>query len=265
MMKLNNIYHQLAKTSFSKAEYLLNEDQLVYTALELRRCVEALAYRRLSEYIDDLSSDGNITIWQPHKVLKAIESLDPDSSKVNEVSIFTQPNDGNISEKVFIGSLTPLSSSGLSKLYNRLSSYIHVPTFGKVESISLQNSVDIDLKEKLFKVMSDLKPAVESDLLALRFKSTLKFNCLRCNETILVNTTIRDFKSIIHCYCCDAPYIAQRTGEQSKISPSGSEVNCQVNGCSGSYLIWDDFKTKVKPVSCGVCGDLQQVFFVAKN
>lgn len=251
------VYHEIAKTSFKEAESnLSNDDMLLYVAFQLRRCVEALSYRLLVSFFDDLGLAAKD--WQPNKVIKAIQTLDPDADKAQEFTLLAEsPNNQDYSEFA-THSHAPISGEKLGKLYHTLSSYIHVPTIDKLEVIDKSTQ---KIRCFLSETITKLRPAVHSDAPAMRIKSPVNFKCLRCSELVVTNITSKYVKTVIKCQHCQAPHYFERSESGSRVNPYGSPVPCQCNDCKGSYIVWDDFKTKTNQVTCGVCGDRQHIFF----
>lgn len=253
------VYHEIAKTSFKAAESnLSNDDMLIYVALQLRCCVEALSYRLLVSFIDDLGA-GEIKDWVPYKVMKAIKALDPDADKAQEFTLFKHSVGKHDYSCCGTYKHTPISGEGLAKLFQKLSNYIHVPTISQLKA-SAKSSQEI--RAFLLEVITRLRPAVYTQTTELRVKSSVNFNCLRCGELVLARlTTRKHFKTVIECQHCQAPHYFERSESGSRVNPYGTPVPCQCNDCKGSYIVWDDFKTKTKQVTCSACGDKQHIFF----
>lgn len=251
------VYHEIAKTSFNEAESnLSDDDMLLYVAFQLRRCVEALSYRLFVSFFDDLGSA--VKDWQPHKVIRAIQTLDPDADKAQEFTLFVEGHNNHNSSVIATHSHTPISGEKLGKLYQKLSGYVHVPTIDKFKDFDKSAQ---KIRCFLSETITQLRPAVYSDTPALRIKSPVNFKCLRCGELVISNITSKYVKTVIKCQHCQAPHYFVRNESGSRVNPYGSPVPCQCNDCEGSYIVWDDFKTKTKQVTCSACGDKQHIFF----
>ncbi len=256
-MKPNTVYHHIAGECFKNAADLLSsEGSLTYTALELRRCIEALAYRRLSEFIDDLGGKDRFKDWQPKKVMDAIESIDPKANMPSILTMYKQNNAGKADGAVFSSSFTPVSPAIIKKHYQYLSSLIHTPTLGKINSKKDQE----DLKRKLMEILDLLKPSVFTPLFGVRFKSKASdFQCDRCSGTVLVSPESIKERTHIHCYHCDAAYIFRKEGDKYSYHAVGQQLKCIHENCNGHYFVWEDYKLKSKPVECDKCMDRQAI------
>lgn len=116
-------YLERAKALLDSTE----EQSLRYAALELRFCLEMVAYRHLEQYGDVFPS--SITgVWKPDQILKLLASFDPIASMEGELSFAPLTNDGSIpTEWMSLGKSKPFSWRRFRSLYNKLGSYLHVP------------------------------------------------------------------------------------------------------------------------------------------
>src|SRR4051794_22425114 len=82
-------YRSLAKQRLANAAKLLatnDDDDLVYACLELRKCVEALAYDLLTAYLHEVPLSAFET-WQPDKVMKELLQVDPSADRSATISM----------------------------------------------------------------------------------------------------------------------------------------------------------------------------------
>ena len=250
-------YNDIAKSSFLAAESnLSNDDMLIYVAFRLRCCVEALSYRLLASFVDDLGS--SVKDWVPHKVIKAIKNLDPDADKVIELTLFKSSKSNPSYSLRDTFKHTPISGAGLAKLYQKLSNYIHIPTIDKIKAPAKSPE---EIRGFLLDVITILRPAVFTHTTKLKIQSLVSFNCLRCTELVLASVTPKQITTVIKCLHCEAPHFFERNDSGARVNPYGTPVPCQCDNCSGSYIVWDDYKTKTKQVACDACGDKQHIFF----
>ena len=76
-------YRLLAREHLKKSAALLqadDADRLAYACLELRKCIEALAYEILIGYLAEVSTKV-IETWQPDMVMKELVRIDPGADK----------------------------------------------------------------------------------------------------------------------------------------------------------------------------------------
>lgn len=65
-----------------------------YACLELRQCIEALAYSKLKAYKDRIPS-SLLSKWQPGQAIKILSELEPDSKKNSKTTICSEKNDNS--------------------------------------------------------------------------------------------------------------------------------------------------------------------------
>src|SRR5215216_2578999 len=88
-------YRYLAKERLAKATELLvagDNDSLIYACLELRRCVEALAYNLLTAYLHEVPLSAFET-WQPDKVIRELLQVDPHADRSATISMQKEATD----------------------------------------------------------------------------------------------------------------------------------------------------------------------------
>jgi hypothetical protein len=122
-------YRALARTHFDEAASLLNksDDRLPFVCLSLRQCIEALSYGLLVLYRHELSSAA-MRSWTPRRVLDELQTVDPDANKSRTLEIEFPRADGSPAVTVISGEDRRFTPKWANIAYNKLSSFLHVPT-----------------------------------------------------------------------------------------------------------------------------------------
>jgi hypothetical protein len=124
-------YRYLAKEKLAKANELLaskKDDKLRYACLELRECIEALAYDLLVAYLKEVPLKA-LTVWQPDKVMKELLRIDPSADKSSHLRIKEEGRDGKPDGPWrSYGEDRRLGARTLTKAWQSLGHFLHVPT-----------------------------------------------------------------------------------------------------------------------------------------
>ncbi|MEZ8241946.1 hypothetical protein AB6C73_26215 [Vibrio splendidus] len=156
-----------------------DDASLRYACLELRQCIESIAYDKLKMY-KKFVPESEFSRWQPKRVFDFLEEIEPKSTKNYEFSVIEQEHDHSLGKTIFSGTHRTLTSKHTKKIYNKLGSYLHCPTL-------LQQHDYFDkckkLASELSKIVDELSPIVAStfDTNVGKFYS---FRCESCAETI---------------------------------------------------------------------------------
>lgn len=204
---------------YDRAKQLLKDDDIAssrYACLEIRQCIEAIAYEKVKMYQKYIPIN-ELNTWQPKKIFDFLENLNSLSTKDFELSVFEQDEEtGEIGRKIFTGRHKTLKSYHLKKIYNKLGSYLHTPTINKQNEYSrnLKN-----LKAFLLEVMEELEPIIDSNIDS-NLGSLIKFNCKICKYENYI------FKN--------------------KLTNNPIYVNCINDDCNASYKFWVDKKNEIQ-------------------
>jgi hypothetical protein len=122
-------YRSLARTHLDRAQALLkgSSDDLIFACLRLRQCIEALSYGLLVTYRHELSASAMIMSWQPRKVLKELELVDPEANLSRTITL-ELPAANGASTVVLSDEDRRFNPRWANKAYNKLGSILHVPT-----------------------------------------------------------------------------------------------------------------------------------------
>ena len=124
-------YRYLAKERLAKATALLktgDEDDLIYTCLELRKCIEALSYQLLGGYLSEVPLKAS-EAWQPDKVMKELLRIDPEADHSVRIRMRPEGPDGEPDGKwTELGEDRRFKARWAAKAYHQLGNFLHVPT-----------------------------------------------------------------------------------------------------------------------------------------
>lgn len=105
-----------------------NDPNLIrYACLDLRFCLEIIAYRHLKQYGDVIP--GSLTkAWKADQIIKTLASFDPTSDQSGELSFGIPKADGSPPDEWKpIGKTETIEWRKFRKYYNKLGSFLHAP------------------------------------------------------------------------------------------------------------------------------------------
>ncbi len=158
-------------------------ESLRYACLEIRYCVEAIAYEKLRLYEKNIPK-GVLEIWQPRKVIDVLEEYDPLVNQSYTLRIWSEKPSGERDKLVFSGEHKTLSPAILKKHYNKLGGYLHVPTPAQVTNRN--NTGDSALKDYL-EVLIQLLEASCNNTFDSNIAEVVNFECQQCGQPIIRN------------------------------------------------------------------------------
>ena len=173
------------RSSLSRALRLLeiqDDDLLRYVCLELRFCLEAIAYEKLNIYAKRLPKSV-LNTWQPPQVIRALLEFEPLADQDFELRISPESALGvPTGNWTSLGSHHTLRLSWLRKSYNKLGNYLHVPLPDSENRAKPTGPV----RQEIQKIAEELMPVVESSIdcsLAL----VIEYECSVCNSPSVSN------------------------------------------------------------------------------
>jgi len=174
---------------FERAKRLLasgDDSVLRYVCLELRFCLEAIAYEKLRTYTKRLPKEV-LEKWQPPQAVRALLEFEPlaDQNFTLRVSMESEPGVPT-GEWVTLGTHRTFKLSWLRKTYNRLGNLLHVPTLASQASGTGRLQNPQALRKELESIIETLELIVASTLDA-SLATVIEFNCPVCGELVLCN------------------------------------------------------------------------------
>ena len=219
---------------FNRAKQLLeqNDDSVLrYVCLELRFCLETITYAKLKTYKKRIPP-SLLEIWQPPQAFKALLQMEPEADMDFVFSISPESSLGVPTEDwKQLGTHKTFKHRWLRKTYNKLGSYLHIPT---IKDQSLHNyERDRSLREYLSNTLEELEPIIQSNI-DVSMANVDWFECAKCEAPIGIN---------------------------QKALENGKEVECLRPGCFARYRINKDgerdYSLRIQETvfPCGFCSE----------
>lgn len=196
-------------THLKKAKALLEKgdpDSLRYACLEMRFCLELLAYELIELHEKELPEEV-FQVWQPKRVIEELLTFDPDIEKDSVISVGFEGSAGEPPKQMLVlGEEKGLTRKFIGKHHGKLSSFLHAPTFAK-----LRSGASLD-KAAVAAYLQELVPEVETLCLSPRSNLAMfvTFECRACKKTI-----VRNHESLAE----------------------GAIVTCTKTGCGATYTV----------------------------
>ena len=220
-----------------------------YAALELRLCIEAMAYEQLTSYRAHIPPTVLETVWQPPQLLKILRQLDPLADQELELSIgppFVEGNKPAESEYRSVGKYTPLGYRWLQKHYNKLGSCLHVGGVLLADEASAT--------AYLHEVIADIETAQSGTILSIATIRPISFRCPACNEMSSASEHyVREVRGIVACLTpnCGAQFIATVDGEEVMFQHRAGRLPCPT--CKTPLIIEMRYREDGREFKCASC------------
>lgn len=234
-------FRNRARASLNKAKELLasgDTEDLEFAALKLRKAMEALTYERSKIYADDLGPKSMMT-WQPKKLMDRMLEVDPYADKAARISIGREPTPGETPEFMrLLGTDNVLDMQTLKKHYDALGAYLHTETLDQIHNGKAHDLI------KLRKRCDAIVEAVEVVLSSRIWNSSManrgQIECHECGSIIRRRLGRDGEPRVVQCWECDASYTLTDIGNRKvHFEPRMQDVLCPVEGCAGSFPLWE--------------------------
>ena len=241
------------RDAFRRAVELLDQHQdeiLRYAILEVRRCLEAVAYEKLWAYKDRLPTEITRK-WQPPQAFKALIAIEPGAGHTSIIGAAKQKGFGVAAEEPYKQRGVDLRPDvkWLSKTWNKLGKFLHAEfPYAPADAFSDPNKVRSELRE----IVEIIRPFVEKT-----FTSTvagiISFECVACNSLVLANK--KGVESTGYATClnpeCELRHLAKKNGENFKFEAESYSADC--SECGGQILIPEHKLAAGYEFSCSDC------------
>jgi|GEM_PF-1056712 len=217
---------QEKRAAFKAARELLangEEAGLRYCALELRRCLEAVVYEKLSAYKNRLPAQARK--WQPPQAFKALQQFEPDAASSATISLALEEKPGGPPQGPFqvLGQDLRPKIDWLTKTWNKLGSFLHAdfPFSGQKPDISTASGY-------FGEVLEDLRPFVERSFTST-FGLTVRITCQFCGFETVANADGVKARGELICLNpdCSVRYRALGfTGDEAAFEPDVPILEC---------------------------------------
>jgi|TARA_R110002033_G_scaffold127057_2_gene168644 hypothetical protein len=187
-----------AKQEISKNTTVHNR----YACLELRQCIEALAYKKIHAYRSRIPIEA-YKKWQPLNILKVLRALE-ENTEVDKYFKFYEENEkGALGKELFSFEQKELTVSFINKHYHKLSSNLHVPFKEEYPKSNLRIYL-IELTTQLEAFVNAKSYCTVSNIIT--------FNCSCCDKPIARNSLNVEENTKVQCFNaqCGAQYTANK-------------------------------------------------------
>lgn len=157
-------------------------ESLRYCCLELRVCIELIAYERLDIFEKELPL--GFEKWQPREVVDALVDCDPDADKDFTMRVGLEGPAGEPPTRMMtVGTYHALTRQFVQRRYHKLGSYLHAPTYAQVKA----HTEPVPDKQFLEETLREVERLCSSTV-ASNFGSKVTLVCQDCGTTIVRNT-----------------------------------------------------------------------------
>lgn len=221
---------------------------LRYACLELRMCLEAITYEKLTTYAQRLPPDV-LSKWQPPQAVAALLNLEDDAGQEYVLAI------GRTRETLeYFGEHRTFALPWLRKHYNKVGSFLHVPNPNVPDAISEVDQIE-ELKEYLNEIIRECDRVCESSLLGGGMTRTVKFTCQACGRNSIANATSAERIGRVKCIhpSCQAEHAV--TGKDDKhlfFRLTGAIFPCQ--SCKQEIFVASNQLVPEHEFACSACG-----------
>ncbi|UXL40553.1 hypothetical protein N7D90_10550 [Pseudomonas fragi] len=191
-----DFYGITASIERAKALMASGEDHsLRYACLELRFCLETIAFRQLQQYGDTLPGDV-IGKWQADQVIRRLASFDPQSDVEATLAFGVPKEDGSRPDEwIDFCKTKPISWRKFRKYHNKLGSFLHVPIPPKNTSDQIEKKVLT--ADSLNEIVSSIEAVADSTAI-LAVKLVIQAQC-PCGNTLFVGDSEFENDEIVVC------------------------------------------------------------------
>ncbi|KQN04881.1 hypothetical protein ASE85_07805 [Sphingobium sp. Leaf26] len=260
-------YRGMARHHAKRAADLLTVPaaSVAYVAVELRMAIEAIAYGRLQDYIDDIPP-RRLNEWQAPKVLETVACIDPGVAYTRRLMVEVDAADD---EKVWVllGEDKALSMKSLQGNYHALGNFLHTPTIGQLRSGKI-----INLDKQVAKcraILEEIDSVLAIENWSFSLAIPYDFQCMRegCSSNIRrrmnafsMQPVASAYSNVVECFECAATYDVMKDGKNAVlINPQLTYAKCQNDGCGNRLQIWHSDVRRRDDVTCHQCGATSKI------
>jgi len=222
---------------FTKLDALRRAEELItdgtpaslrYACLQLRFCLELIAYDKLQAYSARVPP-SLYAKWQPPQLFRALEQLEPGSTHDKVVQFVRQADDGSpAGEWKTLGIHRTVPIGALTKFYHKLGNFLHAP----MPQPARGKPARAPSAEELGKIVEALRPAAEC-----RFDGSMAamfhFQCDCCEYEVVANSEGAASLGRAECLnpACGAVYrIYAADGQAERYELDATEFECLACG-----------------------------------
>ena len=214
-----------ARQAYQAARILLDthdDAQLMYAALELRRCIESVVYQKLQVYGAVLPEDS-VYKWQAAQAFDALIEIEPDAEEPFTVAVGLQeaPDKPAVGPLKVIGTDYRPNNRWVKKTWQKLGSYLHAEW-----PFSKSNRPSVPPREFLANTFAELAPLVNSSFTFAAW-NVIEFDCSCCGAVAKVIDRVVERTLRATCFSCDLRYRAGKNGVGFTFYPDADPFTCE--------------------------------------
>lgn len=222
---------------------------LIYAALDLRLCLEAMTYEKLRSFENMLPPSLLDRTWQAPQLLRAMTQLDPSADKPVQIFAGVETTPGTPADPAdmhFIGDHKAFGLPWLRKQYNKLGSMLHVDR-------SDQTLDESKLTRDLADVAAEIGEAQQGSILGSWFGEIVPFNCQLCGQKSMANLHFIETERRANCLnpSCEAEYNASPTEGGAVFLLRAIQAACP--HCSAQNLVETRHLESGRLIICAGC------------
>lgn len=232
------------------------DERIRYAALELRMCIESLAYERALDYEDDLPPSEYET-WQPKKLVELLIDIEPTADKGGELRIKLETAPGEPEQP-----WQPLGEErvfGLKQIgdhYHRLGSLLHQPTLKNLLKDSLSLS---KYRDRCADLVKELDAVLSSPIYNMHFRSHVTFAC-ECGKNIRKRVKVDGSDTTATCECKAQYLLRNQPGTDGyRFERVGTKIPCKTPGCDVVTFVGKEHIKHGTKWMCEGCGAVHQI------
>ena len=251
-MALYNIAERLstAKELISRGD----DASFIYAALELRFCLESVAYQNLAAYGEDVSTEL-AREWRPDQIIKMLATFDPNSDQTASfcISVTPLPEDLDFAstdlkaafkDKDFlpIGEAKRIPWGKFRSYYNSLGSFLHL----RKDLTNARPKI-----ERLRVLIGELEEVASSTLIAAG-KDLATGKCVDCGHVLILGPAEQAGDKPVFCpnTKCNSSYLAIKGDPERRVQ----KVEALGLRCECGAIVPILPERLLKPAVCPECG-----------
>ncbi|MDZ4063608.1 MAG: hypothetical protein U1E22_02975 [Coriobacteriia bacterium] len=223
-----------------------DDRSLLYAALELRQLIELVVYRKLKSYSKWIPAVVTQS-WQPAHAFKMLLEFEPDADKDFTLSV-SLGEPGPDGPWMPLGQHKSFSARWLTKTYNKLGSYVHIPHGRQTVPAPGQ------LRQDLRLIAQDIREIVAAPIIAGTLDTRVSIECMVCGQTAVSNVDALREKKKLTCFNpeCGAVHIAEEVEGDWRFSLDMVTVECL--SCGSGFGFARCLVSPGTTLDCPECG-----------
>ena len=157
-------YRSMARVHLRAAREILDSREPFaseYACLHARYALEALAYDRLQEYLQEVSASA-MNNWTPKTVLQELLYTDPEACSPVNITTGWKPDPDSPTREINLGESYQFSAAWANKMHNTLSNFLHAATIKQAKTYEAEADRQTRSREKVAEALLELERVLAS-------------------------------------------------------------------------------------------------------